>query len=87
MLSSRSATAVQRNVFAWKDEQRSRIKALPTSLDEALYALEADHEFLNAGGVFTDELINMWIDFKRNQESYAVRNRLHPYEMSLYFDV
>jgi glutamine synthetase len=78
---------IDQNVFTWTDEQRSRIKALPSSLDEALLALEIDHEFLKAGGVFTDELINMWIDFKRNQESYAVRNRPHPYEMSLYFDV
>jgi Glutamine synthetase len=78
---------IDQNVFTWTDEQRSQIKSLPSSLDEALQALEIDHEFLKAGGVFTDELINMWIDFKRNQESYAVRNRPHPYEMSLYFDV
>jgi glutamine synthetase len=78
---------IDQNVFAWTDEQRSRIKALPSSLDEALRALEADHEFLTAGGVFTEELLKQWVDFKRNQEYYAVRNRPHPYEMSLYFDV
>ena len=50
-------------------------------------ALEADHEFLIAGGVFTEELIKQWVDFKRNQEYYAIRNRPHPYEMNLYFDV
>jgi glutamine synthetase len=44
--------------------------------------LETDHEFLKTGGVFTDELIDMWIDYKRTQESYAIRNRPHPYEMS-----
>ena len=64
-----------------------RLKSLPSSLDEALRALEADHGFLTTGGVFTEELLNQWVDFKRNQEYYAVRNRPHPYEMSLYFDV
>jgi glutamine synthetase len=78
---------IDQNVFAWTDEQRSKIKSLPSSLDEALRALEADHEFLTQSGVFTEELIRQWVDFKRNQEYYAVRNRPHPYEMSLYFDV
>jgi glutamine synthetase len=78
---------IDQNVFTWTDEQRSRIKGLPSSLDETLLALEIDHEFLKAGDVFTDELINMWIDFKPNQESYLVRNRPYAYEMSLYFDV
>jgi len=77
---------IDQNIFAWTDDQRSRIKSLPSSLDEALQALENDHEFLKTGGVFNDELIDMWIDYKRTQESYAIRNRPHPYEMSLYFD-
>jgi len=78
---------IDQNVFAWTDEQRSQIKALPSSLDEALRALEADHDFLTTGGVFSEELLTQWIDFKRNQEYFAVRNRPHPYEMNLYFDV
>jgi len=78
---------IDQNVFAWTDDQRSRIKSLPSSLDEALQALENDHEFLKTGGVFTDELIDMWIEYKRTQESFAIRNRPHPYEMCLYFDV
>jgi glutamine synthetase len=78
---------IDQNIFAWTDEQRAAIKAFPSSLNEALSALEADHDFLTAGGVFSDELIKQWVDFKRSQEYYAVRNRPHPYEMSLYFDV
>lgn len=78
---------IDANIFAWSDEQRAQIKGLPTSLDEALAALEADHEFLLAGGVFTEELIRQWVDYKRTYESLPVRNRPHPYEMSLYFDV
>jgi glutamine synthetase len=78
---------IDQNIFAWTDDQRSKIKALPSSLNEALLALEADHKFLTSGGVFTEELIHQWVDFKRNQEYFAVRNRPHPYEMNLYFDV
>ena len=78
---------IDENIFAWSDEQRARIKPLPSSLNEALYALEADHAFLMQGEVFSEEMLKQWIDHKRNSEYYAVRNRPHPYEMSLYFDV
>jgi glutamine synthetase len=75
------------NIFAWSDDQRKQIKSLPDSLNAALLALEQDHEFLLAGDVFSELLLEQWVDFKRNQEYYPVRNRPHPYEMSLYFDV
>jgi glutamine synthetase len=78
---------IDANIFAWDDGQRAKIKSLPSSLNEALKALEADHDFLLAGDVFNEELIQQWVDFKRNQEYFPVRNRPHPYEMSLYFDV
>ncbi|HNT25175.1 MAG TPA: type I glutamate--ammonia ligase [Anaerolineales bacterium] len=75
------------NIFSWSDEQRAKIKSLPSSLNEALEALEQDMDFLLAGNVFSADMLRRWIDFKRNQEYYQVRNRPHPYEMSLYFDV
>jgi glutamine synthetase len=75
------------NIFAWSDEQRGQIKSLPDSLNAALIALEQDHEFLLAGDVFSELMIKQWVGFKRNEEYYQVRNRPHPYEMSLYFDV
>jgi glutamine synthetase len=78
---------IDANIFAWDDTQRAQIKSLPSSLNEALKALEADHDFLLAGEVFSEELIQQWVDFKRHQEYFPVRNRPHPYEMSLYFDV
>jgi glutamine synthetase len=78
---------IDADIFSWTDEQRASIKPLPTSLDSALEALADDHEFLLAGGVFSQELIEEWIDHKREAEYYQVRNRPHPYEMSLYFDV
>ena len=67
-------------------ERRATIKALPTSLKEALDALQADHAFLLEGGVFDEELIADWVKAKM-QEFYAVRNRPHPYEVQLYFDL
>lgn len=77
---------IDANIFSWDDARRSSIKSLPSSLNEALKALEIDHEFLLRGDVFNKELIEQWIDFKRRQEYFPVRNRPHPYEMSLYFD-
>ncbi len=78
---------IDQNIFAWTDEQRAKIRQLPGSLDEALDALEGDHEFLLKGGVFSPEMIQQWIDYKRKIEAYEVRNRPHPYEVALYFDV
>ena len=60
---------------------------MPGSLDDALDALEADHEFLLKGGVFTEDLIETWIDYKRREECDPVRLRPHPWEFALYYDV
>jgi glutamine synthetase len=78
---------IDANVFSWNEEQRAHIQALPSSLNTALSALEADHDFLTEGSVFSEEMLAQWIDYKRQSEYFAVRNRPHPYEMSLYFDV
>ena len=76
---------IDQNIFTWTEEQRKAIKPLPRSLQEALEALERDHEFLLQGGVFDEGQIAEWIRVKY-EEHYAVRNRPHPYEMELYFD-
>jgi len=67
-------------------EEDRGVAQVPGSLGEALNALEADHEFLTRGGVFTDELIRTWIDYKREHEVDVVRLRPHPAEFSLYYD-
>ena len=59
---------------------------VPGSLAESLDALEADHAFLHKGGVFSEELIRTWIDWKREHEVDAVRLRPHPMEFALYYD-
>ena len=78
---------IDANIFAWNDEQRECIQKLPSSMREAMLALQDDHEFLLASGVFSSELIQQWITTKLEMEYYQVRNRPHPYEFTLYFDV
>ncbi len=60
---------------------------MPGSLDEALDALESDHEYLMKGGVFSQDLIDVWIEYKRKNEADPVRMRPHPYEFHLYYDI
>ena len=60
---------------------------MPDSLDKVLDALEADHEFLLKGDVFTPDLIEAYIAYKRVNEVDAVRLRPHPHEFTMYFDV
>jgi glutamine synthetase len=62
------------------------VPQVPGSLAESLDALEADHEFLLRDGVFTEDLIRTWIDWKRENEIDVVRLRPHPAEFSLYYD-
>lgn len=75
---------IDEDVFSWTPERLENIKALPSSLKEAVDALAEDSAFLEAGGVFGDEIIEDWIEHKLVRECYAVRNRPHPYEMKLY---
>jgi glutamine synthetase len=61
-------------------------RTTPGSLEEALSALEADHAFLTRGDVFTDDLIQTWIEYKRDNEVDSMRLRPHPHEFNLYYD-
>jgi len=74
------------NVFAWSDEKQDKLHAIPTNLEDALNALKEDHQYLLEGDVFNEELINTWISEKM-KEVVAVRNRPHPYEMNLYYNL
>jgi glutamine synthetase len=78
---------VDKDLFELPAEELAQIPSVPGSLDEAMEALEADHEFLLKGGVFTQDLIDTWISYKRTQEADAVRIRPHPWEFALYYDV
>jgi glutamine synthetase len=74
------------DLFELSEEELLRIEHVPASLDEALDALEEDHEFLLKGGVFTEDVIHTWIRYKREQEADQVRLRPHPWEFALYYD-
>jgi len=78
---------VDRDLFELSDEELAEIPSVPASLDDALDALEQDHEFLLKGDVFTEDLIETWIEYKREQEVDPVRLRPHPWEFALYYDV
>jgi glutamine synthetase len=75
---------LDKNIYELSDEEKKEIRSVPASLDEALDALEADHEFLTAGGVFTKDFIEHYIAFKRD-EARSVTIRPHPHEYTLYF--
>ena len=59
----------------------------PGSLEQALKNLELDHDFLMHGKVFTEDLIETWIEYKIEREVKPMQLRPHPYEFSLYYDV
>ena len=78
---------VDKDLYELEPEEAAKIKSTPGSLEEVLDALEQDHKYLLKGGVFTQDIIDTWIDYKRTKEIDAVRLRPHPYEFYLYFDV
>ena len=74
------------NVFNWPEEEKEKLTSIPTSLQEALNALKEDYQFLLAGDVFNKELIESWIREKM-KDVKAVKNRPHPFEMNLYYNI
>jgi len=77
---------MDKDLYELEGEEKEGLPTVPGSLDEVLDALEADHDFLLQGGVFTKDLIDMYISLKRGDVD-ALRLRPHPYEFNLYFDV
>jgi glutamine synthetase len=78
---------MDKDLYDLPPEELADVPQVPASLEEALMALEMDHDFLKAGGVFTDDLIETWIAYKRRHEVDALRLRPHPYEFTLYYDI
>lgn len=75
------------DIFELSEEELGHIPTVPGSLYTALKALEADHEYLMRGGVFTQDVLDIWLEYKRKKEIDGVRMRPHPYEFYLYFDI
>lgn len=74
------------DIYDLSPEELSKIPSTPGSLEQALENLENDRDFLTAGGVFTDDFIENWIEYKLDNEVNPLRLRPHPYEFSLYYD-
>jgi len=78
---------LDKNIYALTPEEAAGIPTMPTSLAEALDCLEADKDFLLKGDVFTEDAIDTWIEYKRENEVDPVNLRPHPHEFELYYDV
>ena len=78
---------LDKNIYGLSPEEMAGIPSAPGSLSEALDFLEKDHDFLLKGDVFTPDLIDMWISYKRENEVDAINLRPHPYEFALYYDI
>jgi glutamine synthetase len=74
------------DIYELSPEELAKVPSTPASLAEALEALKADHDFLTAGGVFTEELISTWIEYKLSNEVIPMSLRPHPHEFALYYD-
>ena len=78
---------LDKDIYALSPAELSKVPSVPGSLEGALNALESDHEFLTKGDVFTQDVIETWLEYKRGREIDPVRLRPHPYEFKLYFDI
>jgi glutamine synthetase len=74
------------NIYKLSEAEMANIKSVPGSLAESLKALEEDHDFLTQGDVFTDDVIQTYVDYKREFEINELALRPHPYEFALYYD-
>jgi glutamine synthetase len=78
---------VDKDLYELPPEELAAVPQVPGSLEGALEALEGDHDFLLEGGVFTQDVIDHWIDYKRVREVDELRLRPHPWEFYLYYDI
>jgi len=75
------------NITKMSPQELSKITPVPKDLDEALQAVEDDHDYLLAGGVFPEDSIDVWVNHKLENDVKALGRRTHPYEVALYFDL
>jgi glutamine synthetase len=79
--------SLDKDIYDLSPEEMKSVPSMPASLEEALGCLESDHEFLLKGDVFTEELLETYVAYKKKNEADAVRLRPHPYEFALYYDI
>jgi len=78
---------LDKNIYELEGAEAAKIPTVPGSLEKALEALEKDHDYMLKGNVFTKDVIDVWLEYKREKEIDAVRLRPHPFEFQLYFDI
>jgi glutamine synthetase len=78
---------LDKDIYDLGPEELAKVPSLPGSLEDALDCLEKDNDYLRKGNVFTNDVIEMWLNYKRTREVDALRLRPHPYEFFLYFDI
>jgi glutamine synthetase len=78
---------LDKDLYDLPPEDLAKVEKTAGSLDEVLDALEQDHDFLLKGEVFTKDVIEVWLEYKRKREVDAIRLRPHPWEYALYFDI
>jgi len=78
---------LDKDIYDLSPEEMKSVPSMPASLEEALQCLEEDHDFMLKGDVFSEDLIETFIEYKRKHEADAVRLRPHPYEFALYYDI
>ena len=79
--------AMDKDLYDLPPEELANIPQMPGTLEEALDALEADHDYLLKGNVFTEDALEGWINYKRTKEVDALKQRPHPYEFYMYYDI
>jgi len=78
---------IDKDLYELPPEEHASIQQVPGTLAEVLDALEADHDYLTEGDVFTPDLIETWVEWKRTNEVDPIRLRPHPHEFELYYDI
>ncbi len=78
---------LDKDIYSLSPQELKDVPTMPASLEEALESLKNDHEFLLKGDVFTEDMIQAWLDYKMDTDVSSMRLRPHPYEFALYYDV
>jgi glutamine synthetase len=78
---------IDKDLYELPPEEHQEIQQVPGSLPEVLQSLEADHDYLLEGDVFTEDLISTWCEWKRKNEIDPIRFRPHPHEFEMYYDL
>jgi len=79
--------SLDKDIYDLSAEETAEVPTTPDSLEGALDALERDQEFLLRGDVFTNDVVETWISYKRENEADQLRLRPHPYEFCMYYDI